>query len=90
MVAGPLVPAAAAAVARSVTGAGLLVTVCVGDRAERPGSAGKPGGKPVGKPVLAVSTPHDADTRGLGSGVSPPVATRYVTLSAGGCGVSRT
>ncbi|MFD7648374.1 hypothetical protein ACFV5M_12050 [Streptomyces albidoflavus] len=31
-----------------MTGAGLPVTVCAGDRAERPGSAGKPVGKPAG------------------------------------------
>lgn len=29
----------------------MAVSVCVGDRAERTGSAGEPGGRPVGKPA---------------------------------------
>ncbi|MEU6647518.1 hypothetical protein ABZ863_34035 [Saccharomonospora sp. NPDC046836] len=29
----------------------MAVSVCAGDRAERTGSAGEPGGRPVGKPA---------------------------------------
>ncbi|MER7658128.1 ATP/GTP-binding protein [Streptomyces albidoflavus] len=57
-VAGPLVPTASAAGGGVCDSSGLLVTVCAGDRAERPGGDGKPasskpsGGK--GKPAKKV------------------------------------
>ncbi|MGW9338076.1 ATP/GTP-binding protein [Streptomyces albidoflavus] len=57
-VAGPLVPTASAAGGGVCDSSGLLVTVCAGDRAERPGGDGKPAsGKPSGgkgKPAKKV------------------------------------
>ncbi|WP_129291774.1 hypothetical protein [Streptomyces sp. N1] len=73
--AGPLVPTAAAASGGVCDTLGMAVSVCAEDRAERPGSAGKPGGKPVGKPADGEGKPDGKPTK------SKRATCRYVRLT---------
>ncbi|MEU3083980.1 hypothetical protein ABZ697_27165 [Streptomyces albidoflavus] len=75
VVADPLVPTAASASGGVCDTLGMAVSVCAEDRAERTGSAGKPGGKPMGKPAGGEGKPDGKPTK------SKRATCRYVRLT---------